>query len=115
MQPREELEQLEELRVQAVRTVNKLSLIRDRVESSLVELGQVETNPAHRQRLFDALVTAFSMLDEELHQAKEHLSDVELDKEIARKRSRGGGDLTSIKELRDRLEVQREEENAPTD
>ena len=86
MQTREELEQLEELRVAAARAVKKLSLIRDRVESNLVELGQVETNPAQRGRLFDALATALSLLDEELYQAKEHLSDVEMDQEIVRKR-----------------------------
>ncbi len=92
----DELERLEEQRVEASRAVKKLSLIRDRAHSNVFELAAVETNPERRSELLQKCVDVVQMLDAEYREAKMWLEDTQADLEIARKQR----DVNRLKERR---------------
>lgn len=79
----DEVRRLEEERCMATRQVKRLSLIRDRAESNLFELEQMDTNPARRDELLEDCRRIFHQLDAELLEAYRYLEDVETDKELS--------------------------------
>jgi hypothetical protein len=83
----DELERLEEQRVQASRAVKKLSLIRDRAHSNVFGLEGMATNPMRRSELVQKCEDVARMLDAELREAQMLLEDTEADLEIARKQT----------------------------
>jgi hypothetical protein len=80
----DEVERLEEQRVEAARAVKKLSLIRERAYSNVFELKGMETNPERREQLLELSDVVEELLNLELREAQEWLSDTESDLEIAR-------------------------------
>jgi hypothetical protein len=94
----DEVDRLEEQRVQAERQVKKLSLIRDRAHSNVFELEGMETNPARRPELLQKCEDVAHLLDSELWEAQEWLQYTAMELEIARKQS----EVSRLRERRGR-------------
>ena len=85
----DEVDRLEEQRVQAARKVKKLSLVQDRAHSNVFELEGMETNPKRRSELLQKCEDVARMLNLELGEAQEWLQYTAMELEIARKQSEG--------------------------
>ncbi len=75
----DEVERLEEQRVQAAHAVKKLSLIRDRAHANIAELEGMKTNSSRRSELLQKCEDVAHLLDAELREAREWLQDTEAD------------------------------------